>query len=130
MTRGAILACLGALLLASLSALSCGDAQGTTGGADGGTSCPNDLPASCPTQVPSYAADIAPLIQERCAPCHFPGGGTSSKLLGTHAELYALRGQVLNQVHACKMPPAPEAPLDEVERALLFGWLVCGAPDN
>ena len=122
------------LALSAMIALSCGDPQGTTssgtGGADGGPSCPNDLPASCPAAVPSYAADIAPLLQLRCSPCHFPGGQTSDKLLATYAEVHALRGQVLNQVHACKMPPATETQLDAAERKLLFDWLVCGAPDN
>lgn len=32
----------------------------------------------------SYSADIAPILQDRCAPCHFPNGG-KRKFLDTYA---------------------------------------------
>ncbi len=122
-------------LVAMSPLLACGDPTGPSGttstsGAGGGSSCPNDLPASCPSTVPSYAADVAPLIEAHCAPCHFPGSTVSSKHLSTYAEVHALRGPVLNQIHACTMPPEGEPALDAATRAVILGWLVCGAPDN
>ena len=33
--------------------------------------CPNDLPLSCPVPAPSYADDVAPILHERCVPCHY-----------------------------------------------------------
>jgi hypothetical protein len=97
---------------------------------DGTSTCPNDLPASCPVGVPSYAADIAPVIHDRCAPCHSPGGSAGDRPLTSYAEVYARRGPVLNQTHACRMPPSGATAPTPDERAALLGWLVCGAPNN
>lgn len=111
----------------------CGDTEGSTaggGGAGGGTSCPNDLPASCPVPAPTWATDVAPVIEARCATCHATGGIAADKPLTSHAEVFARKGAVLNQVHACKMPQAGSPQLTAAERAAVLGWLVCGAPND
>ena len=92
--------------------------------------CPNDLPDTCPADVPSYAGDVAPILSERCLLCHAPGGQVSNKPLDTYNHVYARRSAVLNQVHACNMPPSGEPQLTEDERIIILDWLVCGAPDN
>jgi uncharacterized membrane protein len=102
-------------------------AAGCSGG--GGSSCPNDLPAACPANAAGYTATIAPLLAERCVACHSPGG-TSAHYLQTYAEVSNLAGPVLDQVYACRMPPADYPALTETERQDLLGWLVCGAPDD
>src|SRR5271166_3763189 len=38
-----------------------------------GPACLPALPQAC-GQAPSYAADIAPLVERTCVPCHGPGG--------------------------------------------------------
>jgi hypothetical protein len=128
-----------ALLLAFLAAMSaCGGAETSTGvdagsgsgGAGGSSGCPNDLPASCPSPAPGWAKDVAPVIAARCATCHVAGGVAADKPLTTHAEVFARKSAVLNQVHACKMPQPGAPPLATAERAALQGWLVCGAPDD
>jgi uncharacterized membrane protein len=101
-------------------------AAGCSGGEG---SCPNDLPASCPTDAAGYAATIAPLLADRCVACHSPGG-TSTHYLQTYADVSNLAGPVLDQVYACRMPPAGYPALTDTERQALLGWLVCGAPDN
>ena len=111
---------LGALVLLSIAA-----ACGSDGGA-----CPDDLPSSCPSDAPGYAATIAPLLEARCVTCHTAGGQAPSKTFGTHAEVYAQRAGILNQVYGCRMPPAGVTALTDDERAALLGWLVCGALDN
>jgi hypothetical protein len=113
----------------------CGDAGGSTssttgGGAGGGGSCPNDLPASCPDPAPKWAADVAPVIAERCAYCHAMGGAAADKPLTDHAEVFSRKGAVLNQIHACKMPPEGATQLTSAERLAIEGWLVCGAADD
>jgi len=75
------------------------------------------------------AATIAPIVATSCVPCHEPGG-SSVQLLQTYAEVFDLRGPVLDQVYACKMPPADYPPLTPAQRADLLGWLVCGAPSD
>ena len=105
--------------------------SGGSGGSGGSASCPNDLPEKCPSPEPSYAADIAPLVEARCLPCHSAGGPASGEPLGTYALVHDKRSAVLNQVYACKMPPPGDAePLDSTERATLLAWLICGANDN
>ncbi|MEP7122242.1 MAG: hypothetical protein ABJE95_15080 [Byssovorax sp.] len=114
----------------------CGETSGSTsstggtGGGGGGASCPNDLPASCPVPAPKWGADVAPVIEARCAVCHAMGGVAADKPLTTYAEVFSRRGAILNQVHACKMPQAGSTQLTAAERAALQGWLVCGAPDD
>ena len=104
----------------------------TTGstGTGGAASCPNDLPASCPTPAPTWSTDVATVIAARCAVCHAPGGAAADKPLTDHADVFARRSAVLNQIHACKMPPEGASPLTAAERVAIEGWLVCGAPDD
>jgi mono/diheme cytochrome c family protein len=92
--------------------------------------CPNDLPASCAATPPSYARDVAPIVASKCVVCHGPGGVESNRDLSTYDHVHTLRSSVLNQVHACAMPPADGEALTAAERATLLGWLVCSAPDN
>jgi len=115
--------------LASLGCASSGTAAGTEGGGGAG-GCPNDLPESCPSPEPSFAADVAPVLQERCAPCHSPGGLAAERPLTSYASVHALRSPVLNQVYGCNMPPSTAEPLAAGERDVLLAWLVCGAKDN
>jgi hypothetical protein len=37
---------------------------------------------------------------------------------------------VLTQVYTCRMPPLGAPQLDDAELTALYGWLVCGAPQN
>ena len=93
-------------------------------------SCPNDLPASCAATPPSYTRDVAPIFASKCVVCHGPGGVESNRDLSTYDHVHTLRSSVLNQVHACAMPPANGESLTAPERATLLGWLVCSAPQN
>jgi hypothetical protein len=103
---------------------------GSNGGGGSGGGCPDDLLASCPADAPGYAATIAPILSDHCTSCHGPGGTASNELLGSYAEVHATRGSVLDQVYACRMPPAGSTPLTLTQREALLAWLVCGAPDN
>jgi hypothetical protein len=117
--------------LASLGACTGGDSSSSSSstGSSGG-SCPDDLPAACPSPAPSYAKDVAPVIQASCTPCHAPGGKESSRLLTDYDSAHANRGPMLNQIHACRMPPSDGPPLTAQGRAILLAWLVCGAPKD
>ena len=99
-------------------------------GGSANPSCPNDLPATCPSPAPSYRGTIDPILGAHCRACHAPGGQQSAIPLTTHEQVFASRGAVLNQVYACKMPPAGSPGPTSAERADLLAWLVCGAPDN
>ena len=92
--------------------------------------CPNLLPPSCPSPAPSFSADVDPIIQGHCAPCHAPDGIEPTHPFQTYDQIFAQRTQVLSQVHACKMPPDGGVPLSDDEKRTLLGWLVCDAPNN
>ena len=95
------------------------------------SACPQDLPASCPSKVPSYKADVEPIVQRRCAPCHLNGGvEAATHNFGTYDGIYRDRSDVLSQVYSCRMPQAPAPALSTAERALVLDWLVCHAPNN
>src|SRR4051812_40860699 len=93
----------------------------------GDSSCPNDLPAACPASPPSYSHDIAPIINDRCFPCHAPGGVEATRPLTTYQEVFNQRGPVLDQVYHCNMPLAGAPGLTASQRADLLAWLVCNA---
>ncbi len=91
--------------------------------------CPNDLPSACPSSgAPSYSATVAPILAQRCVACHSPGGIEANSPLDSYGAVYAIRGSVLDQVYACKMPQ--DTPLTPADRQALLTWLVCGAPNN
>jgi MYXO-CTERM domain-containing protein len=94
--------------------------------------CPNDLPAACPSPPPSWSRDVQPIVAAHCAVCHSPTGINPTRPFTTWQQVDGQRGDILSQVYACKMPPPDGgvAPPVGTERALLLGWLVCGAPDN
>jgi uncharacterized membrane protein len=128
MRQARVLLVTGALGLAIATIGACSSDASSDG--DQSASCPNDLPASGPTPPPSYAKDIAPIVEQTCATCHFPGGPEADRQLVTYDELHADRSAALNQIHACNMPPPTSSPLTAKERLLLQSWFVCGAPNN
>ncbi len=93
--------------------------------------CLNDLPASCPNPVPSYTGSVSAIINQSCViACHTATGTAPDRPLNTYQDVYAQRSAVLTQAYSCQMPPPSSPPLTPTQRTQLFGWLVCGAPDN
>jgi hypothetical protein len=80
--------------------------------------------------MPSYRTQVAPIFQRRCLTCHSPGGQEEVLPFTSYQQVFNSRSAILNQVYHCVMPPAGNPAPDAQERALLFGWLVCGAPNN
>jgi len=97
---------------------------------DAGT-CPSDLPNSAACGgVPSYRLEVAPIIDERCNLCHFPGNSQSEDVFTDYGDIFPQRQTVLSRIYSCVMPPEDAPALTAAERATLLEWLVCGAPDN
>ena len=96
--------------------------------------CPNDLPLPDALDCdagPSYQNDIVPLIMARCFPCHFPGGiEASTHDFSKYSVILMQKSRILNQIHACLMPPAGQPDLDMMQRFTFQSWLICGARDN
>lgn len=112
---------LGLALCAATTALACGSPA----------QCLHDLPASCPSPVPSYSSSVSEIISQSCVVgCHTAGGAAPDRPYNNYQEVYSQQSAVLNQAYECFMPPAGSPPLTATQRAQLFGWLVCGAPNN
>ncbi len=112
---------LGVGVFVALTALACGSPA----------QCLHDLPASCPSPVPSYSGSVSEIINQTCVVgCHTADGTAPDRVLNTYEDVYSERSAVLNQAYECFMPPAGSPPLTATQRDQLFGWLVCGAPNN
>ena len=109
--------------------------QSSPGDAAGGllpdapTVCPHHALA-CPTAVPSYAQQVAPIVGQYCALCHYAGSPYSNLSLTTYHELSYSRGGVLGEVISCSMPPANTVLMPDSARVTLIDWIECGTPDN
>jgi|HubBroStandDraft_1064217.scaffolds.fasta_scaffold280726_2 hypothetical protein len=134
-----------ALFLALTLPLATGCSSGSTpetpdASGDAALPCLN-LKNDCVHPVPSYTTDIVPILQSRCAPCHFNGGIEAALYdFSTYAGVDNADIAIQAEIYACKMPPVdgiPEAgvkpgspPLTDAQRATLWNWLVCGAHNN
>jgi hypothetical protein len=85
---------------------------------------------ACPEPEPSFARDVAPLLDRDCNTCHTPGS-TLWPLVG-YENVRDWSYSILLDVDGCKMPPADggTAALSSHDRALLLGWIACGANNN
>jgi hypothetical protein len=103
-----------------------------SGGDPSDAACPSDLPQRdiCGTSTPSYRLDAAPIIERRCATCHYPDNTQSRYVFSNHDDVYADRQTVLTRIYGCVMPPDGAPQLAPDERRILLEWFVCGAPDN
>jgi uncharacterized membrane protein len=73
---------------------------------------------------------VAPVLEQRCVGCHFPGNTQSGNVLRDYADVFRQRQTVLSRIYSCVMPPAEAPALTSNERQALLEWFVCGAPDN
>jgi mono/diheme cytochrome c family protein len=82
-------------------------------------------------------AQVAPILQARCASCHNPQGGAPFNLL-TYEDAKQWSGQILEVTQSRYMPPWLPAPgkgefagerrLSDAELATIRGWVGAGAP--
>jgi peroxiredoxin len=85
----------------------------------------------------TYAADVAPILHQKCAPCHRAGQGAPFSLL-THQDATRWAASIWEVTTARWMPPwqadprfgkfANDRSLTPRERAVLMAWVEHGAP--
>ena len=116
------------LLVALLAIEAC------SGGAPASAGCPANAGATCPSSPPSWKADVQPIVESRCGPCHLAGGVETkvphpldySTYDGVHANYSTMDLVVSN----CLMPPGDAGALTAEQSQTLLEWFACGAPDN
>jgi hypothetical protein len=94
------------------------------------TSCPDQIP-TCPSPPPSFVAEVSPIVQSVCVPCHGPGGIEASRPYLTYEDMKAFGpfSTMYSQVLGCTMPMAPQQFMSS-ERERLLEWFACGEPDD
>jgi tetratricopeptide (TPR) repeat protein len=108
-------------------------------GGCGGSPQPNRTTSSTSAPTPTFTKDIAPIVFERCAPCHRPGQGTPFTLL-SYADVKVRADSVARAVTARRMPPwlpepvdpgfAGERRLPQTQIVTLQRWAAGGAPEG
>jgi hypothetical protein len=139
---------LGLLALAACTSPAASPEQDEDAASDASETCPvypKDPTCADPKSPPSYASDIAPIIQARCSPCHFPGGIAAAAGAQYDFSVYAnvdnAETAILNELATCNMPPihgypafgiAPNTVLaiSTVQVDTFVDWFECGAPNN
>ncbi|HLK37043.1 MAG TPA: hypothetical protein VKU41_09865 [Polyangiaceae bacterium] len=122
LVRARRIACCAAVALAGGIA-GCGSPPKTS-------SCPQDFPSGCPSPPPSWKAEVQPIINDRCVPCHSPTGVESVLNYTSYQGVFVRYPEMRDQLYQCVMPPSTAAQPTEAERETLLTWFVCGAPNN
>jgi hypothetical protein len=133
-----LLSALVSALVLGVTAACSGSSDDNSDGGSGG--CPPVPSLQCASQstAPTYSADVAPIIMDRCAPCHFAGGIADAIVdLSTYAGVDNASTSMLNELTECAMPPihgdtqfgiaAGTVPgLTEEQLTTLVQWIECG----
>jgi peroxiredoxin len=97
-----------------------------------------DAPAKGATEA-TWHADVAPLVEARCAACHRPGQIAPFSLV-TYRDVKSRRAVIREVVSEGRMPPwhadAPRGTfendlrLEDAEKSMLLEWIDAGAPEG
>ena len=102
---------------------------------------PTTTASSTPSATPTFTADIQPILQAKCVPCHGNMGGWDASSYDTvmnsgdnapviipgDSENSLLAHKILGtQTTGLVMPPSGKLPLDEIQ--LILDWIDAGAP--
>ncbi len=97
------------------------------------------LPLACAAEPPTFAHDIAPIVYEKCAACHHPGGVAPFSLL-TYNDAKKRAAQIAAATKSGFMPPwLPEQGfgdfmgdlrLTPAQIATIAAWATAGAPEG
>lgn len=95
-------------------------------------SCTSTTPPSCSTSTPQtpHYADVAPILQKSCVPCHPGPAGATQWPLTTYRSIAPWAGAIQDQVCRSAMPPADGGiAIGESDRLTILDWVQCGAPE-
>jgi hypothetical protein len=93
------------------------------------SSCAATVPPTCSTSTPHYA-DVAPILQKSCVPCHPGPAGATQWPLTEYDDVQPWAGVVQDEVCANAMPPLDGGiAITEPDRLTILDWVQCGAPE-
>jgi hypothetical protein len=108
--------------------------EGGTAGGEGADS--DGAPIAYVERPIGYAKDVAPILQRRCATCHFPLGQAPD--LTSYEAAAAWAPTIRESIRARRMPPWPvdgwyrplagDISLSAAEKQALIQWIEAGAP--
>jgi tetratricopeptide (TPR) repeat protein len=97
------------------------------------------LPSARAQEPPTFAHDIAPIIYEKCAPCHHPGAAAPFSLL-SYEDVKKRAAQIAAAARSGFMPPwlpergygefAGDRSLTAEQIAVIAAWVSAGAPEG
>jgi tetratricopeptide (TPR) repeat protein len=100
---------------------------------------PSSGTVSAVTQPITFTKHVAPIIFDRCAPCHRPGGAAPFSLM-TYSEVHPRARQIAAVTKSRYMPPwksepaygefIGQQPLTEAEIETFERWVEAGAPEG
>jgi hypothetical protein len=92
------------------------------------TSCTATTPPMC-SPTPHYA-DVEPILQKSCVPCHPGPAGATQWPLTTYSDNEAWAGAIQSELCANTMPPVDGGiAIAAADRLTLLDWAQCGAPE-
>ena len=92
------------------------------------TTCTAKVPPSCSGPTPHYA-DVAPILQKSCIPCHPGPPGAVQWPLTAITDIQPWAGVIQDKVCANTMPPLDGGiAIAESDRLTILDWVQCGAP--
>jgi len=87
-------------------------------------SCHHDAPAACVQPAPSFADEVEPILKKRCFACHTGNGVAADEHdFSTMKSVVAERGDIVDEISSCSMPP--RSPLGDDEAGTLLRWASC-----
>lgn len=91
------------------------------------TSCEATAPTACSMPSPHYA-DIVPILQRSCTPCHNGETGSPWPLTG-YDDVAAWSDAIQQDLSSCAMPPLDGGvPMTTADRLAVLDWVQCGDP--
>lgn len=114
-------------LLAPLALLLSCSGKESGSGVSREESCSVPAPTECPEPPPTYA-DVRPIFEEACAPCHDPADPAGPWPLDSFEHIVSWRPEVGDELRNCTMPPLDGDPLRPRDRQRLMEWVLCGTP--
>jgi hypothetical protein len=92
--------------------------------------CTATTPPTCDGGVIPRYADVTPILEKSCIPCHPGPAGAPQWPLTAYSDIQPWAGVILDEVCGSAMPPSDGGiGITESDRLTILDWVQCGAPE-